>query len=408
MVYRILLVSTDAAAGCGLQAILNQAGDGCFVVECLDRLDDAVMRAQAGGLDIALFEQSLYPGTALTNFELLSRIAAAVPLMLYRALGDGRDSRTTQAFCALIPADRLAHEHAHAQIILDSIGAAVITTDLLGQVNYLNRAAQRISGWTLEQARGHSIAEVMPPPDGDASRCAATVPQILRENRPTPPDQDTRTPREFEDASAPIHNGDGQVSGAVVVFHDVSAAQAKADKMTHLAQHDILTHLPNRLLLDDRIAQAMHLAKRHASSLALMFLDLDNFKQINDSLGHTVGDQLLQSVARRLLACVRSSDTVSRTGGDEFIVLLSEIQGERDAAVSARKILGALAAQHCIEQLGVQITCSIGISLFPADGSSAGALLRHADNAMYQAKQAGRNRYRFFHDRVEVHADGNR
>ena len=408
MVYRILLVTANAAAGCALEALMNQAGNGCFVVECLDRLDDAVTRAQAGGLDIVLFEQSLHSSNALTTLELLSRIAAAVPLMLYRTLGDSRDSPTTQALCALIPANRLAHEHAYAQAILDSIGAAVITTDLLGRVDYLNRAAQRISGWTLEQARGHSIAEVMPPPDGDASRCTATVPQILRENRPTAPNKGPRAPRAFEDSSAPIQNGDGQISGAVVIFHDVSAAQAMADKMMHLAQHDVLTHLPNRLLLDDRIAQAIHLAKRHASSLALMFLDLDNFKQINDSLGHTVGDQLLQSVARRLLTCVRSSDTVSRTGGDEFIVLLSEIQGERDAAVSARKILDALAAQHCIEQLGVQITCSIGISLFPADGSNAGALLRHADNAMYQAKQAGRNRYRFFHDRVEVHADGNR
>lgn len=284
----------------------------------------------------------------------------------------------------------------------------MITTDLLGRVDYLNRAAQRISGWTLEQARGRSIAEVLPSPDGEASRCAATAPQTLREHFPTPPDKGPRAPRAFEDSSAPIHNGDGQISGAVVVFHDVSAAQAMANKMTHLAQHDVLTHLPNRLLLDDRIAQAIHLAKRHASSLALMFLDLDDFKQINDSLGHTVGDQLLQSVAQRLLACVRSSDTVSRTGGDEFIVLLSEIQGERDAAIRARKILDVLAEQHCIEQIEVQITCSIGISLFPADGSSAEELLRHADSAMYQAKQTGRNRYRFFHDSIEVHADGSR
>lgn len=407
MTYRILLVTTDATAGCGLQAVLNQAGDGCFVVECLDRLDDAVTRAQAGGLDIVLFEQSLHSGNALTTLELLSRVAAAVPLMLYRALGDGRDSPTTQALCALIPVNRLNHEHTHAQAILDSIGAAVITTDLLGQVDYLNRAAQRISGWTLEQARGHSIGELMPPLDG-ASTDAAPAPQIQRQHRPALPNKGTPEPRAFEDSSAPIHNGDGQISGAVVVFHDVSAAQAMADRMTHLAQHDALTHLPNRLLLDDRIAQAINLAKRHAGSLALMFLDLDNFKQINDSLGHTVGDQLLQSVARRLLACVRSSDTVSRTGGDEFIVLLSEIQGERDAAVSARKILDALAAQHCIEPLGVQITCSIGISLFPADGSSAGALLRHADSAMYQAKQAGRNRYRFFQDSAEVNAEDSR
>ncbi|WP_457981529.1 diguanylate cyclase [Ectopseudomonas composti] len=406
MTYRILLVTADAAAGSDFQAVMNQSGNGCFVVECLDRLDDAVARAQAGGLDIVLFEQSLHSINALTTLEQLSRIATAVPLMLYRALGDSRDSPTTQSPCAPIPSNQLAHEHAHAQAILDSISAAVITTDLLGHVDYLNRAAQRISGWTLEQARGHSIGEVMPPPDGHSSRCTAKVPQILRENRPKFPIKGRRAPRAFEDSSAPIHNGDGQISGAVVVFHDVSAAQAMADKMTHLAQHDILTHLPNRLLLDDRIAQAIHLAKRHAGSLALMFLDLDNFKQINDSLGHAVGDQLLQSISRRLLACVRGSDTVSRTGGDEFIVLLSEIQDERDAAVSARKILDALGAQHCIEQLEVQITCSIGISLFPGDGSSAGALLRHADSAMYQAKQAGRNRYRFFQDHVEVHADG--
>lgn len=408
MTYRILLVTTDATAGCGLQAVLNQAGDGCFVVECLDRLDDAVTRAQAGGLDIALIEQSLSSGNALTTLELLSRTAAAVPLMLYRALGDGHDSATMQALCALLPGNRLPHEQARAQAILDSIGAAVITTDLLGQVDYLNRAAQRISGWTLEQARGRSIGELMPPLAGDSSPDAAPAPQIQRQHRPTPQTKGGRTLRAFEDSSAPIHDGDGHISGAVVVFHDVSAAQALADKMTHLAQHDALTHLPNRLLLDDRIAQAIQLAKRHTGSLALMFLDLDNFKRINDSLGHPVGDQLLQSVARRLLACVRSSDTVSRTGGDEFIVLLSEIQDERDAAVGARKILDALAAQHRIEQLGVQITCSIGISLFPADGSSAGALLRHADCALYQAKQAGRNRYRFFHDSAEVHADGSR
>lgn len=405
MTYRILLVSTDITAGCGLQAALNQAGDGYFVVECLNRLDDAVTRAQAGGLDIVLSEQSLHSSNALITLELLSRIAAAVPLMLYRASGNGHESPTTQALCALIPAKRLAHEQGHAQAILDSINAAVITTDLLGQVDYLNRAAQRISGWTLEQARGHSIGELMPPLNGSSSVHTAPSPQIQRQHRPASPTKGARVPQAFEDSSAPIHNGDGQISGAVVVFHDVSAAQATADKMTHLAQHDTLTQLPNRLLLDDRLAQAIQLAKRHASSLALMFIDLDNFKQINDSLGHTVGDQLLQSVAQRLLACVRSSDTVSRTGGDEFIVLLSEIQGEQDAALSARKILDTLAAQHCIAKLGIEITCSIGISLFPTDGSNAGALLRHADSAMYQAKQAGRNRYRFFHDRLEVYAD---
>ena len=168
----------------------------------------------------------------------------------------------------------------------------------------------------------------------------------------------------------------------------------QAEARTHqLAYFDALTGLPNRRMLLDRMEHALRSAQQTAQVGAVLYIDLDNFKQINDSLGHTVGDQLLQSVAQRLLACVRSSDTVSRTGGDEFIVLLSEIQGERDAAVSARKILDALAAQHCIEQLGVQITCSIGISLFPADGSSAGALAKTGSGtlALTAAADSGRS-----------------
>ncbi|PKL94327.1 MAG: sensor domain-containing diguanylate cyclase, partial [Gammaproteobacteria bacterium HGW-Gammaproteobacteria-9] len=199
-----------------------------------------------------------------------------------------------------------------------------------------------------------------------------------------------------EDAQTPIHDNDGKLSGSVIVRHDVSQAQATADKMTHLAQHDFLTQLPNRMLLDDRIAQGIEQAKRHSRALALIFVDLDNFKTINDSLGHTVGDRLLKSVADRLQSCVRSSDTVSRTGGDEFIVLLTEVQGERNAAGTAKKILQAMALEHDIENLALTITCSLGISLYPRDGQSSDVLVCHADRAMYQAKQAGRNRYQFF------------
>src|SRR6202011_5696226 len=142
----------------------------------------------------------------------------------------------------------------------------------------------------------------------------------------------------IEDSAAPIHDRGGQIAGMVVVFHDVSEAQAAAQKMTHLAEHDILTSLPNRALLDDRLEQGIALAQRHSRGLAVLFIDLDHFKHINDSLGHLIGDQLLRAVALRITPCVRSSDTVSRQGGDEFMVLLSEIAQAENAALIADKI----------------------------------------------------------------------
>src|SRR4029077_1383857 len=136
----------------------------------------------------------------------------------------------------------------------------------------------------------------------------------------------------IEDTAAPIHDRRGQVTGAVIVFHDVGVARAMSLKMSYLAQHDFLTELPNRMLLNDRLTQAIALAQRHHKSLAVLFLDVDHFKHINDSLGHAIGDELLKSIAQRLVTCVRSSDTVSRHGGDEFVVLLSEVAQPKDAA----------------------------------------------------------------------------
>ena len=171
--------------------------------------------------------------------------------------------------------------------------------------------------------------------------------------------------------------------------------KGRAD-MAHLAQHDALTDLPNRILLNDRMTQAIALAHRHGKQFALMFLDLDRFKEINDSLGHAVGDQLLQSVAKRLEAAVRGSDTVCRLGGDEFVILLAEIEHVQDAALSAQNIFAVLTPTHRIDHFELQVSVSIGISIYPDDGLNIDALIRNADAAMYQAKEAGRNNYRFF------------
>jgi diguanylate cyclase len=174
-----------------------------------------------------------------------------------------------------------------------------------------------------------------------------------------------------------------------------TAEQATA-QMSYMAEYDFLTGLPNRALLSDRLSQAMLFARRHHKKLALLFLDLDHFKYINDSLGHGVGDQLLQSAAKRLLAGVRHSDTVSRHGGDEFVILLAEIEKEQDAALISEKLIKSMREPHFIDGHQLNSTLSIGISIYPDDGGDVEAMFRNADIAMYHAKKTGRNNYQMF------------
>jgi diguanylate cyclase (GGDEF)-like protein len=206
--------------------------------------------------------------------------------------------------------------------------------------------------------------------------------------------------------------------------------ETMALQMAYSAEHDFLTGLPNRMLLNDRISQAIGLAQRHKKKVVVLFLDLDGFKHINDSLGHAVGDKLLQSIAKRLITCVRASDTVSRQGGDEFIVLLSEVEQSEDAAVVADRVLQAVARTHAIDQhefhvhvaiaagrmleavaeahvIGdhdLYVTGSMGVSIYPQDGLDADTLIQNADTAMYQAKDNGCQSYQFFEPEMNVRA----
>ncbi len=299
--------------------------------------------------------------------------------------------------------EALFEEKERAQITLNSIGDAVVTTDILGKVTYLNVAAETMTGWSRRDAFGRPLVQVFKIIDG-ATRQASVDPaeHAMKENRTVGLAANCvlirRDGSEFaiEDSAAPIHNRDGQVAGAVVVFHDVSRTRAAALKMAHLAQHDFLTDLPNRALLTERLSQAIGLARRHRRQVALLFLDLDGFKHINDSLGHAVGDQLLQSVATRLVACVRDTDTVFRQGGDEFVVLLAEIKQPQDAAHVAETLRVELAAPHCIDGRELHVSLSIGISVYPDDANNADTVLRNADTAMFHVKASGRDNYQFF------------
>jgi diguanylate cyclase len=180
------------------------------------------------------------------------------------------------------------------------------------------------------------------------------------------------------------------------------AAEHATVKMSIKAERDFLTGLPNRALLSDRLAQSIALAQRHRKRLALLYVDLDNFKDINDSFGHSVGDQLLQSAAKRLEGCIRHSDTVSRQGGDEFVVLLSEVESSQDAARVSQKLITAMAEPHVIAGHRLRVTLSIGISLFPDDAGDADAVLTNADTALYHAKRDGRNKFKWFTPKMKA------
>jgi diguanylate cyclase (GGDEF)-like protein/PAS domain S-box-containing protein len=307
--------------------------------------------------------------------------------------------------------EALFEERERAQVTLDSIGDAVLTTDLQGKVTYLNVAAEALTGWSREDALGRPLSEVFHIIDG-GTRQAAPDPaqQAIKENRTVGLAADSILVRRdggesaIEDSAAPIHDRDGRVAGAVIVFHDVSESRAMVLKMAHLAHHDFLTGLPNRALLTERLSQAIGLARRRGKQVALLFVDLDYFKHINDSLGHAVGDQVLQSAARRLSACVRTTDTVCRQGGDEFVILLAEIEQPQDAALVAEKLLVALAEPQLIGQHEIHVTLSIGISVYPDDGIDGDTVMENADAAMYHAKASGRNNYQFFTAGMNSHA----
>ncbi len=423
----ILLIESDLDAATFIRAALADARDGPFSVEWVTNLDVGLERLSKGGIKAILLNLFLSDSQGIDTFDKLYVIESQIPILILSDL-DHEDvaklamQRGAQDYLLTghmdgyslsrainnvmernIAEEALFIEKERAQVTLNSIGDAVISTDIAGNVTYLNVVAERMTGWSQADAKGQPFTDVFRIVDG-VTRETLRNPMDLavKENKAVGLTTDSVLIRRdgleasIEDSAAPIRDRGGHVTGAVIVFHDVSKARSMALKMSHLAQHDFLTDLPNRLLLNDRLTQAISLARRRRKQLAVLFLDVDHFKNINDSLGHLIGDKLLQSVARRLTTCVRGSDTVSRQGGDEFVVLLADVDHSKAVGHSAAKILAALAEKHCVAEHDLNVTLSIGISVFPGDGVDAETLLKNADAAMYHAKESGRNNYQFF------------
>ena len=275
-----------------------------------------------------------------------------------------------------------------------------------GRVKYWNRANLKIFGYSAEEALDRNFMELIVPVE--LRDMAQTVLQAARGHGTMPSPTELLLLRKDGErvpvfSSHYLMQGAGGESELICVHVDlreIKEAEAKLlekdQRLKHLIHHDVLTNLPNRALFYDRLEQALQKASRHGQRVALLFLDLDRFKNVNDSLGHDIGDQLLREVAGRLTECVRSSDSLARFGGDEFVIIIDPVQSLRGITVVAEKILGSLPRAFEIQGVELFVTPSIGISLFPSDGQDVEGMVRCAEVAMYRAKEEGRNNFQFY------------
>jgi diguanylate cyclase (GGDEF)-like protein/PAS domain S-box-containing protein len=292
-----------------------------------------------------------------------------------------------------------------AASVIHSSNEAIVVTDEGDRIVSVNPAFSKLTGQTREAVLGKLASTVVSTPY-DASSHASFVQGIDAGGDWSGELDDRRADGETYPKRLSIYPV-GERAGDVHYVHsfsDISERKAAERKIHHLAHHDALTGLPNRLSLQGRMEQAMAEARRHGTLIAVMMIDMDHFKDINDTLGHHVGDALLVDVAQRLLCCVRLSDVVARLGGDEFVVLVTDMASTLTAAAVAEKIVSALSAPYQVEAYRLHSTPSVGIGVFPNDGTSVDTLLRNVDTAMYHAKAAGRNNYQFFDQSMSANA----
>lgn len=392
--------SRDQLVGHRIEEILPVGFPERLIADALRTDEDA--RTQEIGTGIEL-RGRCRDGTEFPVEIMLSPLKTENGILVTAAIRDISARKKTE--------EALFVEKELAQVTLDCIEDAIATTDTSGNVSFLNLSAQEMTGWSMTDAIGKPIEDIFSMIDGTSHHVIRKTIELSGGHNRVPafpascmlirPDN-TEIPIEYSIAA--LNGSDGRSIGSVMVFRDVSVSRALSLQISYAAEHDFLTGLPNRLLLKDRIAQAVAVASRNDTKFAVMFLDLDGFKHINDSLGHPVGDKLLQLIAKRLLECVRAPDTVSRQGGDEFVILLTDIIHPRGSTAAARRILDAVAEVCTIESSQLHVTTSIGVSIYPDDGLNAESLLKNADIAMYQAKEDGRQSFRFFEPAMNTHA----
>lgn len=425
----VLFVEANIKAAHRVEQALLGASDSAFRVESVTSLARGLERLKRSNIEVVLASMNL-PDCA--GPEIFDRLRLAAPDALVLPLGETdvessktsgddddpagsamdmnwlpgvldyvtRRKRTEAAWRAADEA--LFEEKERARVTLGSIGDAVLVTDIQGQVTYLNEVAEDLTAWPASKALGQPLPVVFNITTKDSGeRARNPALQAMAENTTVGLAANCVLHRldgsevGIEDSAAPVHDRHGEVTGAVIVFRDVNQSLKMTKKMAWLAGHDSLTGLASRTLFEERCRQVLSLASRNTRQAAMLFVDLDNFKQINDVFGHSVGDHVLQKVARYLLSGVRETDTVCRHGGDEFVILLADIANPAAAEQAANKLLTLFIDPLVVDGNKVNVAMSVGISMYPDDGKDMHSLIEHADTAMYQAKITGRKTSRF-------------
>ena len=299
---------------------------------------------------------------------------------------------------------RLEEDRARLAAIVESSDDAIMATDADGVITSWNAGAEKIFGYQASEMRGRHLSVLVPPER--AEEISRLHQSVRNEEQVTHFDTEhiRKDGRQIYVSltMSPIKSAQGAIVGTSCIARDVTERTQMEETIKHQAQHDTLTDLPNRKLFMDFLALELAQARRNRRNLAVLFMDLDHFKQINDTLGHQAGDLLLQAVAQRLKRCVRESDTVARIGGDEFNVLMPDLTQSDDVGTVVGKIMGVFDTPFLLDNVEVSATTSVGISMFPEDGDSSLDLVQKADSAMYVAKQSSGNTYQFYNSEINT------
>jgi diguanylate cyclase (GGDEF)-like protein len=431
----VLLIEDNAGDARLMRQMFKEHGAQADVLKRVSSMSEAETYLATASVDVILLDLGLADAQRLAAVRRAHAAAPGTPLVVLTGLDDetlaaqalqegaedylikgeietrGLMRSLRYAIGRKSMAEALFVQRERALVTLNCIGDAVASTDTQGNVTFLNVAAEALTHWPIGEAIGRPLSEIFNIVDLrdrrrplhrsglDATslgtvRFPGTCMLIRRDATEVPVDG----------TMAPIFDRLGHAAGTVVALRDASENREMTREITYAAEHDFLTGLPNRVLLQARIGDAIALAARAGLQVAVMFLDLDGFKHINDSLGHAIGDKLLQSVAKRLALCVRGSDVVSRQGGDEFIVLIPGMKQPADARIMATRMMDAVSSVHLVDEHDLQISVSIGVSIYPDDALDVENLIRNADTAMYQAKELGRRNCQFFKSPMRVRA----
>jgi len=299
----------------------------------------------------------------------------------------------------ITPRKRNEHSLQNLSRAVEQSPVVVLITDINGIIEYVNPRFTQVTGYSYSEAIG-SNPSILKSGFSSPLQYKELWTTVISGKEWTGEFLNRKKSGElfWEHISiSPVRGDDGEISKFIAVKEDITIRKENEKRITYQAHYDVLTKLPNRILVTDRLSQALTRAKRNNAYVGVAFLDLDGFKKVNDTLGHSYGDDLLRQAARRLMTCVRASDTVGRLGGDEFLVIIPDLQDKSNAEIVTNNILKAFSKPFSILTHSITTTASIGLSIYPTDGEDIETLMRNADTAMYSAKEAGRNCCGHFH-----------